>query len=101
MWLTNGVAFFLFVAATTPLALERLPAFIAMNAGAYWIGYVSFITPSGMGFREGALALMLATYFPTPVAVALALAARLWSTAGELLGVLVVLLAPRRAKGGV
>jgi hypothetical protein len=30
---------------------------------------------------------MLATFFPTPVAVALSLATRLWSTAGEILGV--------------
>lgn len=90
MWVTNGIAFFLFVASITPLALEQLPAFIVINAGAYWIGYVSFITPSGLGFREGALALMLATYFPTPIAIALSLATRLWSTLGEVLGIVVI-----------
>ncbi|MBI3740800.1 MAG: flippase-like domain-containing protein, partial [Chloroflexi bacterium] len=73
MWLTNGVAFFLFVSAITDLSLAQLPALIAINAGAYWIGYLSFITPSGLGFREGALAFMLAVYFPTPIAVALSL----------------------------
>lgn len=87
MWLTNGVAFFLFVNAITPLSVGQLPAYIAMNAAAYWIGYVSFITPSGLGIREGALAFMLAAFLPTPVAVALSLATRLWSTAGEILGV--------------
>ena len=91
MWVTNGVAFFLFIASITPLALEHLPAFVAMNAGAYWIGYVSFVTPSGLGFREGALALMLATYFPTPIAVAFSLATRLWSTLGEILGIVIIL----------
>ncbi|MBM3129391.1 MAG: hypothetical protein FJ009_12295 [Chloroflexi bacterium] len=96
MWVANGVAFFLFIVSLTPLAPEHLPAFIAINAGAYWIGYVSFVTPSGLGFREGALALMLATYFPTPIAVALSLAARLWSTLGELLGVVIVWLITRR-----
>ena len=87
MWLTNGIAFFLFVDSITPLSLVQLPAFIAMNAGAYWIGYASFITPSGLGFREGALALMLSSFFPAPLAVALSLVTRLWTTAGELLGV--------------
>ncbi len=90
MWLTNGIAFYLFTSAITPTPLAQLPAFIAMNAGAYWIGYVSFITPSGLGFREGALAWMLATLFPAPVAVALSLVTRLWTTAGELLGVSLV-----------
>lgn len=90
MWLTNGLAFWLFVSSVVDLPLGQLPAFIAMNAGAYWIGYMSFITPSGLGFREGALAWMLATFLPAPVAVALSLATRLWATAGELLGVVLI-----------
>ena len=92
MWTTNGIAFFLFMRSTTGLSLDKLPVFIAMNAAAYLIGYVSFITPSGLGFREGALVAFLSPFFPTPVAVALALAARLWSTAGEMLGVLIAVL---------
>ena len=90
MWLTNGIAFFLFIDSSAPVDPSHLLAFISMNAGAYWIGYVSFITPSGLGFREGALAWMLASYFPAPVAVAFALATRLWTTAGELFGVTLV-----------
>ncbi|MEW5719116.1 MAG: lysylphosphatidylglycerol synthase domain-containing protein [Chloroflexota bacterium] len=95
-WLTEGLAFYLFVDSITPLLPVNLPAFVAMNAGAYWIGYVSFVTPSGLGFREGALAWMLASFFPMPVAVAFSLAARLWTTAGELLGVLLVWIIPQR-----
>jgi len=99
MWLTNGVAFYLFADSITPLAPTLLLAFISMNAGAYWIGYASILTPSGLGFREGALAWMLAFYFPAPVAVALSLAARVWSTVGELLGVsLMWLTAPGKTK---
>ena len=96
MWVTNGLAFYLFVASITPVAPAQLSAFIAMNAAAYWIGYVSFITPSGLGFREAALALMLAIFFPTPVAIALSLVTRLWSTAGELLGVVTIWGLPSR-----
>ncbi len=95
MWLTNGIAFFLFTHSIAPLSFDQLPAFIAMNAGAYWIGYVSFLTPSGLGVREGALALMLSTFFPTPVAVMLSLVTRLWSTAGELLGASLILVSHR------
>jgi hypothetical protein len=99
MWLTNGIAFFLFAGSVTDLSLAHLPSFVFMNAGAYWIGYASFVTPSGLGFREGALALMLSLYFPAPVAIALSLVTRLWSTAGELLGVVFVWSGPvRRAQ---
>jgi hypothetical protein len=88
MWLTNGIAFYLFVDSITPLPLALLPAYIAMNAGAYWIGYASFLTPSGLGVREGVLAWMLSSFFPAPVALALSLVTRLWTTAGEILGVI-------------
>ncbi len=90
MWLTNGIAFYLFVDSITPLPLALLPAYIAMNAGAYWIGYASFLTPSGLGVREGVLAWMLSSFFPAPVALALSLVTRLWTTAGEILGVVLV-----------
>lgn len=92
MWTTNGCAYYLFVRSLFDLPLDALPAFAAMNAAAYFIGYVSFITPSGLGFREGALALFLSTYFPAPLAVALAFVTRLWSTAGEFLGVVIAVL---------
>lgn len=87
MWTINGIAFWLFVRSLVEVPLAALPSFVAMNAAAYFIGYVSFITPSGLGFREASLALMLGAFFPEPVAIAIAFATRLWSTAGEFLGV--------------
>lgn len=87
MWTINGFAFWLFVRSITEISIEALPAFIGMNAAAYFIGYVSFITPSGLGFREATLAFFLGAFFPAPVAVAIAFLARLWSIAGEFLGV--------------
>jgi hypothetical protein len=97
MWTLNGIAFWMFVRSLAPLPLDVLPSFIAINAAAYFIGYVSFITPSGLGFREASLAFLLSAYFPPPVAVAIAFMARLWSIAGEFLGVSIAMwLRPRQ-----
>ncbi len=102
MWTINGLAFFLFVRSIADVPLQNLPAFAAINAAAYFVGYVSFITPSGLGFREGAMALLLGTFFPAPVAVAIAFLTRIWSTTGEMLGVgLAVWGAPRKPSVGV
>lgn len=87
MWTVNGFAFWLFVRSITDVSVNVIPAFIGMNAAAYFIGYVSFITPSGLGFREASLALFLGAFFPAPIAVSIAFLTRLWSLAGELLGV--------------
>ncbi len=99
MWTINGIAFYLFVRSITDVPVEALPQFMAMNAAAYFVGYVSFITPSGMGFREASLAFMLAPYFPAPVAIAIAFLTRIWSTVGEMLGVVIAILGmPRNAR---
>jgi glycosyltransferase 2 family protein len=102
MWTINGIAFYLFVRSIAEVPPQNLPSFVAMNAAAYFIGYISFITPSGLGFREGALALMLGAFFPGPVAVAIAFLTRIWTTAGEMLGVgIAVWGAPRKPSLGV
>jgi hypothetical protein len=100
-WFVNGMAFYIFMSALVDVPLDWLLPVVLINAGAYFVGYVSFVTPSGLGFREGAMALMLSAYFPTPVAVALALVTRLWSTAGELLGAALVYWFCRPEEGGM
>lgn len=87
LWTLNGISFWLFVRSMTDIPISALPAFMGMNAAAYFIGYVSFITPSGLGFREASLALFLGAFFPAPIALAIAFLARIWSIAGEFLGV--------------
>lgn len=101
MWTINGFAFWLFVRSLTEISVTAIPAFIAMNAAAYFIGYASFITPSGLGFREASLAFFLGAFFPAPVAVSIAFLTRLWSIGGELLGVgIAVWLKPRQSAVG-
>lgn len=102
MWTINGIAFWLFTRSLVEISLEALPSFIAINAAAYFIGYASLVTPSGLGFREATLALLLQSYFPAPIAVGIAFLARLWSLAGEFLGVGLALWGkPRQETGGL
>lgn len=99
-WTINGFAFWLFVRSITDVPVSAIPAFIGMNAAAYFVGYVSFITPSGLGFREASLTFFLAPFFPAPVAVAIAFGTRIWSIVGELLGVgVAVLMRPKETDG--
>lgn len=58
---------------------------IGTAAVAAWlIGYLSFITPAGMGVREGALVVLTHGVLPEPTAMALALMMRLLHTALQL-----------------
>jgi len=90
-WVAYGAAFHLFLLSFVELPPSALPAVIAINAIAWIVGYVVFFAPGGLGFKEAALALLLAGFVPGAVAASLALAARLWTVAGEVLPALLLL----------
>lgn len=84
-WLLYGCGVYLLAIAIYPLPLTALPAVAASFALAWVVGFLSFITPSGLGVREGMLSFLLATVMPAPEAVLVALLARVWLTLAELL----------------
>jgi hypothetical protein len=94
-WLLFGAALFLFLRSFTNLEIAVLPTMAAVNAFAFLAGYLAFFAPGGLGFKEAALTLLLSGIVPPAIAASLAVAARLWNIAGEVLPALVLL--PRRA----
>jgi glycosyltransferase 2 family protein len=92
-WLVAGVGFYLLIRAVVPTPLPASAILVATGvyALAWDIGFLSFVTPSGIGFREAALvALLLASGLIAPgpasvgVATVIALLARLLTTLAEL-----------------
>jgi hypothetical protein len=92
-WLVAGVGFYLLIRAVVPVPLPAVAILVATGiyALAWDIGFLSFVTPSGIGFREAAIvALLLASGLVAPgpasvgVATVIALLARLLTTLAEL-----------------
>lgn len=87
-WIIAGSAFYILILAfgiNAPLA--TLPVCIGIYAIIWDIGFLSFITPSGLGFREGVAVVLLVPALalaPAPATV-IAVLSRLVSTAAELL----------------
>jgi len=88
-WLLFGAGFGALIMAMGDFAVTDLPWLLPHLVGsytvAYALGYLSFITPSGLAVREGVLYLLLAPILGSGVATAAALAMRVWLTLGELL----------------
>jgi glycosyltransferase 2 family protein len=99
-WIVYGLAFHLFLIAFVDLPWTALPQVIGINALAFVVGYLAFFAPGGLGFKEGALAVLLSALLPRPVAFSLAIAARLWTIAAELLPSAFLLLGSRGARPG-
>jgi hypothetical protein len=96
VWLVMGSGFALLAAAITPITAQQFAALVATWAAAYVIGYLSLLTPGGLGVREGVMILLLAPLFPAPVPTMIALAARLWMIIGEVAGAAIALIARNR-----
>lgn len=95
-WLAYGVAYHLLVSAVTDLPWRYLPQMAGVNALSFVAGYLSLL-PGGLGLREVAMAELLRSYLPGGVSAVLALAARLWTIAAEVLGAVLALVLARRA----
>lgn len=95
-WFVAGCAFYIMLLAlwpSTPLA--ALPVCIGIYAIAWDFGFVTFITPSGLGFRElaiGVLFTLALPFVPGGLVAVIALLSRVMSTLAELLCVSVAYL---------
>jgi len=94
-WLVAGCAFYILLLALWPATpLAALPICIGIYAIAWDVGFVSFITPSGLGFREATIIGLFALALPLPAGLGtiIAFLSRLVSTMAELLCVSVAYL---------
>ena len=85
-WVVAGTAFYVLLLALWPAApIVAWPICIGIYAIAWDIGFVSFITPSGLGIREAAIVALFALALPLPTGLAsiIALLSRLVSTIAE------------------
>ena len=85
LWCCQGIAFFFFVKSLASVRWADAGILIASFAFAWIVGFLSFLTPGGLGIREGLLGLLLARFMPTPRATLVALLCRLWMLSAEIL----------------
>lgn len=83
-WVLLGLAFASLASAVAPVNAGDLALLVGGYAFAWEVGFLSFVTPSGLGVKEGVLLLILNLVFPAPVSAALVVLSRLWQTLAEL-----------------
>lgn len=83
-WLVNGVAYYFLIRSIGPSPLPQVWVLAGIFAISWVVGFLSLVTPSGLGVMEGTLVVLLSFYFPTPVATIIALWTRLARTGIDL-----------------
>lgn len=87
-WMVMGIGFYVLVQAVYPVGFGDFSYLTGASALANVIGILSFFAPTGIGVRETILIIALKAVMPAPYAVIVSIISRLWSTAGDLLTVL-------------
>lgn len=98
LWICQGFAFFLFVKSFAPVEWTEAGVLSACFAFAWVVGFLSFLTPGGLGIREGLLGLLLANYMPATQATLVALLCRLWMLSAEMLLALIAFWIDRKMR---
>jgi uncharacterized membrane protein YbhN (UPF0104 family) len=96
VWLLMGSGFAFLAGSITPITAAQFVALVAAWAAAYVIGYLSILTPSGLGVRELVMIVLLTPLFPAPVPTVIALTARLWMVLVEIVAAVWALAARSR-----
>lgn len=97
-WSLLGLGFALLVRALTPIGWDVLPHLVPAFALAWLVGYLSLLTPSGLGVREGILVWLLGGLLTMPIATVASLAQRLWLIVAEAAAALISLVMWRRRR---
>ena len=88
-WFVYGLGNFFVVKSVTSFSIQYLPALIGIFSLSWVVGFVSFLTPGGLGAREATLSALLSIYMPISVAIIVSLLARLCWTIVELSGIII------------
>lgn len=85
-WLLFGFASYLVIVSFFKLAISYLTQVIGIFAISYVIGFLSFLTPGGIGVRESVQVYFLAKMIPDPITALVAIISRIFWISCELLG---------------
>jgi len=91
-WVIIGLSFIFTIKSIYPqIGLENIFFFTGIFAISWSIGLLSFITPGGIGIREGIMTTLLIPYMPLTVAIAAPILFRIYSIIIEIILSLIVL----------
>lgn len=97
LWMCQGLAFFLFINSLFPVPFSQLYPISGAYTLAWLIGFLSIVTPGGLGVREGILTLLLSSYMPAAQAMLCVLLYRVWTISAETIWACTAFFLNRRA----
>jgi uncharacterized membrane protein YbhN (UPF0104 family) len=83
-WTLQGLNILLLLKSFYAVSFNMLLPIIGFHSLSWIIGFLSFITPGGLGIREGIFSYALKYYLPTSISIIIVILARIWGMIGWL-----------------
>jgi len=84
-WTVAGASFFFLIKSLQPVGWDYFLTFNGINALSGFIGFISILTPAGIGVREGTIVLLLASILSRGVSSIASIVSRFWLVSAEIL----------------
>jgi uncharacterized membrane protein YbhN (UPF0104 family) len=82
-WVLMGIGFSFLINSFYPIAYNKILIISGLHAFSWVVGFLSIITPAGLGVREGIFSYFLTFLMPGGIATLVSLLVRIWGTIGE------------------
>jgi glycosyltransferase 2 family protein len=76
-WTAQGVAFYFITRSIYPISPNLIIPLIGIYVAAWLISFLAFISPGGLGIKEGILVLLLQNFMPIDIATVISIASRI------------------------
>jgi hypothetical protein len=96
-WVSLGTGFFLLADSFFNFSHKLWPAMVGVFSLSWIAGFIIFLTPGGLGVREGAIVFLLNPFMPSSVAILIAIIARVWWSIAEAILILIAFMFQRRS----
>ena len=94
-WIFSGTAFFFLIRSLIVIPKILLPVIIGIYSISSIMGSFSFLTPAGLGVKEGVLSLLLSFYIPLSIAILVSLLERVLTIVIELFRAAIIIIVKR------
>ncbi len=85
LWITQCIGIYFLIGSFYSIKPSFFISLCGIYPAAWVIGFLSFITPAGLGVREGILSYLFSFYLPTSIGIMTSVIIRIWGLIGELI----------------
>jgi len=84
LWIAQIVGFYFLINSIYPINISKVSHLAAAYTLSWMSGFVVIFAPGGLGVREGVMSLLLSSFIPSPLAIAISFLSRVWITVFEI-----------------